>query len=200
MKSELTYKTIREEILDQKKCQFQLFSIAVTVTSAILAYSAVTKVGPHVYIAPMLLLELGLIVILDKAITIQRKAGYLKMIEHDQDSEDWKWEAHLDEYRAHPEVSYEVSKSDEARKHAYVTGVGTMLVLLATFCAGLYFFGPIKFDATINTDVRAHGWTDAVVVFVWLSMVFLGVSKRKSLVSGVNCSSAIQAKWESILN
>jgi len=190
MNKEIIYQSIRDEIIDQKKCQFQLFSIAVTVTSAILAFAKVTTVGPLVYVAPMLLVELALIVIFDKAITIQRKVGYLQKIEQSPKRDNWPWETHLDIYRALPEQPYVVNSADESRKHAYVTSVGLMLITLSAFCASLYFFGP-----TISSDGRAVGWVDGVIVIILFSSIYFGASKRNSLVSGINCSSAISAKW-----
>ncbi len=38
-KTDIIYQSIRDEILDQKKCHFQIFSVAVAIASVILAYS-----------------------------------------------------------------------------------------------------------------------------------------------------------------
>src|SRR5262245_37372732 len=94
---ELTYSTIRQEILDQKKCQFQLFGVAVTVTSAILAYAAGAQPGRLVYVAPVLINVIALWMVLDKAVSIQRNVGYLQFMEQtpNNDQKDWKWETDL---------------------------------------------------------------------------------------------------------
>ncbi len=61
------YSSVRQEILDQKKCQFQLFCACISVSAAALAYAGAARASPAVYIAPMLLNVLGLTIILDKA-------------------------------------------------------------------------------------------------------------------------------------
>ncbi|ARN72635.1 hypothetical protein [Oceanicoccus sagamiensis] len=198
MHRDIIYQSIRDEIIDQKRCQFQLFSIALAVTSAVLAYAAATKVHSLVYITPMLLIELALIVIFDKAVTIQRKVGYLKKIEQNPDISLWRWETDLDNYRGHLAVNYQANLSGESRKHSYVTSVGVMMMVLALFCAGLFYFGPDG-AALPLVDNRAAGWIDIFVLSVLLSTAYFFCSKRKSLVTGVNCSAAISAKWDMIL-
>ncbi|MGR3175415.1 MAG: hypothetical protein ACUZ8N_12570 [Candidatus Scalindua sp.] len=196
---EIIYKTIREEILDQKKCQFQLISITATVTAAVLAYAAATKVGPLVYIAPMIMNVLSLVIILEKAITIQRKVGYLAMMEKYGSIDEWKWETNLEEYRAAPAQKCDI-KISEKRKHKYVTHVSAMLVSLNAFCTALYFFGPVSIKPENEVIARALGWVDLVVVGLLLAGIVLVYMKRNSLVAGVNSSSAVLAKWESIIN
>ena len=88
------YKTIRQEILDQKKCQFHLFSISITVTSGILAYASTTKVGPIIYVAPIVMNILALTIIIDKALSIQRMVGYLQLMESETRKIKWMWEYH----------------------------------------------------------------------------------------------------------
>jgi hypothetical protein len=75
------YSSVRQEILDQKKCQFQLFAASATLTAAVLAYAGRADATPLVYVAPMLLNVLSLTIILDKAISIQRMVGYLQLME-----------------------------------------------------------------------------------------------------------------------
>ncbi len=44
---ELIYQTIREEIIDQQRCQFKLLSLAVTMTAGVLAYGAANGRNHH---------------------------------------------------------------------------------------------------------------------------------------------------------
>ena len=137
---ELVYGSIRQEILDQKKCQFQLFTMAVTVTSAVLAYGAATQVGALLYAAPMVLNLLALIIVLDKAVSIQRKVGYLQMMDQGFNRRPWRWETDLDNFRTVRGVQWEPARH-ESRKHSYVTIVASMLAILNLLCAGLCWWG-----------------------------------------------------------
>jgi hypothetical protein len=95
----IVYQSIREEILDQKKCQFQIFSVAVAITSVVLAYALRDGELEFALIAPIVMNTLALVIIVDKAISIQRKVGYLQMIEGGMQKlkiDSWKWETHLD--------------------------------------------------------------------------------------------------------
>lgn len=78
---ETIYGSIRQEVLDQKKCQFQMFGSAITVTAAILAYASSMRAGPIVYVVPVLMNVLALTIVLDKAVSIQRMVGYLQLME-----------------------------------------------------------------------------------------------------------------------
>jgi hypothetical protein len=191
--SDLVYGSIRQEILDQKKCQFQLFSMAVTVTAAILAYGAATHVGPLVYTAPMVLNLLALIIIIDKAISIQRKVGYLQIMEQEFSDRPWRWETHLDSFRSLRGVLWEPS-SGEHRKHSYVTTIALMLTILNFLCASLCWFGPAR-----SIAARQIGWLDALVFALLIASPCWGFFKWRSLVRGENSTTAIVAKWKEVI-
>ena len=96
IKGEAIYRSVREEILDQKRCQFQIFGAALTLSAAVLAYSASPNVSQFVCAAPMLMNVLTLTIILDKAVSIQRMVGYLQLMESIlAPSRGWMWEYHL---------------------------------------------------------------------------------------------------------
>lgn len=190
---DLVYGSIRQEILDQKKCQFQLFSMAVTVTAAILAYGAATQIGPLLYVAPMVLNLLALIVIIDKAISIQRKVGYLQIMEQGFTDRPWRWETHLDKFRTLRGVTLPPS-SGESRKHSYVSTIVLMLTILNFLCAGLCWFGPAP-----STPARQIGWLDAFAFILLIAAPCLGFFKRQSLVRGENSTTSIIAKWKKVI-
>jgi hypothetical protein len=189
----LIYGSIRQEILDQKKCQFQLFSMAVTVTAAILAYGEATDLGTHLYAAPMVLNLLALIIILEKAVSIQRKTGYLQMMEQGFEEGPWRWETHLDYFRSLRGVKWERSRR-ESRKHSYVTIVTLMLTVLNLLCAGLCWW-----DSNARTPERQKGWLDIVVLILLIAGPVWGFVKRQSLVSGENSTPAIIEKWHTVI-
>ena len=190
---DLVYSSIRQEILDQKKCQFQFFSIAVTVTSAILAFGAASQVGPLIYITPMVLNLLALIIILDKAISMQRKVGYLHMMEQGFYQGSWRWETHLDLFRSLRGVSWEPLPG-ENRKHSYITTITLMFTILNFLCAGLWWWG-----LSSPIPSRQMGWLDAVVFILLFATLYFGFIKRQSLVRGENSTGAIIAKWKKVV-
>jgi hypothetical protein len=143
------YKSVRDEILEQKKCQFNLFAASVTVNAAVLAYSAASKVGPLVYLAPIVLNILAVTIILDKAGSIQRMVGYLQLMENPSNKFLWMWEFHLRRYRAAPGRS---EGFEGFRRHSYVVTVASMLLVLNLLCAALYFRGPIRCQANVEEE------------------------------------------------
>jgi hypothetical protein len=195
MERKLIYETIREEILEQKKCQFQIFTASVTVTSAILAFASASKLGGIVYVAPMLLNFLAMWMLIDKAISVQRKVGYLQLIEKNPAKEIWRWETDLDAFRADA-VTGEGAK--ETRKHSYITMVALMLLFLNVFCAALYFFGPDSSSPKTVAQGRAFGWMDAFCILLLLAGFWVGWSRRDSLIRGNNSTTAIAKKWERV--
>ena len=194
MDRETIYKTIREEILEQKKCQFQLFTASVAITSAVLAYAGTTRLGGLVFIAPMLLNSLALVLLIDKAISVQRKVGYLQLVEQNPDHLDWKWETDL-VFRADPDSG---KGAAESRKHTYVTTVCGMLFFLNVFCTLLYFFAPFREFPTNPSQGRALGWMDAACVVILVSGAAYAWFRRRSLVRGENSTSAILDKWRRV--
>jgi hypothetical protein len=72
MDPKFVYGTIRQEILDQKRCQFQIFSMTVAGTALILAYAAGSHAMSLAYLAPLVMNDLSLIIILEKSISVQR--------------------------------------------------------------------------------------------------------------------------------
>jgi hypothetical protein len=193
MNFELVYSTIRDEILEQKKCQFQLFSVSVAVTSAILAYAAGAHLGRLVYIAPMLINVISLWMVLEKAISVQRKVGYLQLIEQTTDYRDreWSWETDLDRFREKQLPSKDVR---EAGKHKYVLQVSLLLLFLNGFCAALFFFGP---DSRSNTV--ADGWINEFCLLVLVAGVVLATVQWCSLAYGKNSTPAILRTWKSVV-
>jgi len=192
MDRETIYTTIREEILEQRKCQFQLFTASVAITSAVLAYAGATQIGGLVFIAPMLLNSLSLILLIDKAISVQRKVGYLQLVEQNPNHPDWRWETDLDKFRADPNPG---KCAAESRKHTYVTTVCGMVVFLNVFCTLLYFLGP--FSSPLG-DLRTQGWLDVTCVLILGSGALYAWGKRKGLVRGEDSTSAILDKWQRV--
>src|ERR1044071_5617669 len=77
----LVYESIRDEILDQKRCQFQIFTVTATLAAAIIGLAAKDSQAAAAYIGPALMAVLALFMIFEKAISIQRKVGYLQLME-----------------------------------------------------------------------------------------------------------------------
>jgi len=197
MDRDLIYATIRQEILEQKRCQFQVFTAAIALTSGILAFAAMSESSSLVFVAPIVLNTLAMLILLNKAISIQRKVGYLQLIEGDPATKEWSWETDLDTFRT---ASVSGTSADEARKHSYITMVGLMLLFLNVFCLLLYFFGPGVPIAETVIQGRLFGWMDSFCILVFGGGIALGWWWRSSLVSGDNTTAAIKAKWLQVIN
>lgn len=192
------YQTIREEIIDQKRCQFQLLSLAVTVTAGVIAYGTGAGAPPPVYLAPLAMNVLAIVVILDKAVSIQRKVGYLQMMEENFNNFVWMWETQLDDFRKHVPQRAGVP-GDPSRKHSYVTTVGLMLLGLNVICVFLYVAGP--------NALKWHGdnlpWLTGLSASVALLLLLFGCIaffvRRRNLVNGRHSGPQIQQTWMNVL-
>ncbi len=203
---ELTYRTIRDEILDQKRCQFQLLSLAVTVTALVLAYASTKPSEPSIYIAPVLMNVVAIIIIFDKAVSFQRKVGYLQIMEESLGEGVWKWESNLDNFRkVDPKNSDDGKKSkhdetketDPPRKQSYITTVGTLLVALNCICGYL-------FSSEVNwwypSTVYTVQWVNTAIIAVLLIYgIGTFMRKRHHLIKGQHSGPQIRKIWESVL-
>jgi hypothetical protein len=150
------YKSIREEVIEQKKCQFQILTAAITFTAAAWAFVS-REIGNSLgYLAPIALNVAALIMILDKARSIQRMVGYLQIMEMRSDKTRWQWEFSLDRFRGKAEINQlcekpapvpsdsnqrepdELESETDKRKHSYITTVGVLLLVLSAFCVLFY--------------------------------------------------------------
>lgn len=195
--SDAIYATIREEILDQKKCQFQLFSLAVTGTALILAYSAGNRAFPLVYLAPIVMNDFALIIILDKAVSIQRKVGYLQMMEQHWKEYLWMWETQLDSFRAEVPLA---GAREPARKHGFVTTVGVMLIGLNVLAALLGAQG----SAAAGQPVWPASKESWPLLVLGAALLLGGAGwllyAWRQLVGGRHSGPAIRRTWEKVLN
>ena len=195
---EITYQTIREEILDQKRCQFQLLSLSITVTAAVLAYGTGTASSPPIYLAPLVMNSLAIFILLDKAVSIQRKVGYLQIMEENLPHFLWMWERQLDEFRKEVPERAGVP-GDPARKHTYVTTVGLMLLILNVISIFLYFTAPGAWSWHVDHFPGLSLASGAIVLVLFI----LGASgfafKRAHLISGRHSGPQIRRTWGKVL-
>jgi len=196
----IIYESIRHEIVDQKKCQFQLFSTALTLTAAILAYGASTKVGPLVYVAPIIMNTLALNIILEKATSIQRMVGYLQIMEQTESDAHWMWEYHLRHFRECPGKS---CGSETHRKHAYVRNVALMLLMLNAVSSGLYFWGPEAITLRASKDFASvsqfYGGVHVIVIALNFVGIFVAGRRLFQLIFGQFTAKAIQERWATVI-
>ena len=71
MKNDIIYNSVRQEILEQKKCQFQMLRVALTFSAGIFAFSGTKDISPVFFMAPVVMNILALSIILDKATSIR---------------------------------------------------------------------------------------------------------------------------------
>lgn len=195
------YDSVRQEILDQKKCQFQIFGAALTITAAVLAYAGSAKVGPLVYVAPVLMNVLALTIILEKAISIQRMVGYLQLMEQYTSVRQWMWEYHLNQFREEPGTS---EGPESYRKHKYIRNVALMLVILSLVPTLLCILGPNAIELRQSPSYEGlrevYGAIYALLILLNLYGVGIAFRRWKQLVQGEYTSKAIRARWLRVIN
>ena len=194
------YSSIRQEVLDQKKCQFSLFGVCVTMSAAALAFAGAGNVAPVVYVAPMLLNVLGLTIILDKATSIQRMVGYLQLMESKDDQSRWMWEYHLNLFRAESGTS---EGKESHRQHKYVRMVAIILLFLNAFSAALYYWGPAALELRASPNyngIKLVYWALHVAVgLINLYGIWIGWRRWTQMVRGEFTSIAIRKRWLKVL-
>jgi len=193
---ELIYGSVRQEILDQKKCQFQLFGAALTLTAAVLAYAPSAKAGPVVYIAPVVMNVLALTIILDKATSVQRMVGYLQLMESEGSRYQWMWEYDLNLFR---EESPKPVGSESYRRHTYIRTVALMLLILSAGSSGLYGFGPealaLRQTPEFGPLREVYGAIHLLVLILNGWGWYISVRRWLQLVHGKFTSGAIRERW-----
>ena len=195
------YTSVRQEILDQKKCQFNLFGASITLTAAVLAYGAATNVGPLVYVTPILLNVLSVTIILDKAISIQRMVGYLQLMESCHDKYRWMWEYQLSIFRATAGRSVGL---EGFRRHTYVITVATILFVVNILSAALFFRGPSAIALRASDkwqDVSEFYGAVSVIVFILLTWgVLTTLSRWGQWMFGKFTGEAVRQRWREALD
>jgi len=191
---EMMYSSIRQEILDQKKCQFNLFGASITLTAAVLAYGAATSVGPIVYLAPIVLNALAIMMILDKARSIQRMVGYLQLMESKFDEYNWMWEYHLNLFRKLRGVA---CGPDSFRRHSYVITVASVLLVLNSLCAALYRWSPtaIAFRSDPEFPAEFYGAVDFLVLGLLAWGVYVSIKTWLQLLIGKFTGVSVEKRW-----
>lgn len=106
---------LRSELRDLKNCQVRYFSISITATGIILGYafeSGVVNLPNVICLAPLFILLPSWLIFFDKATTITRIVGYVRIIEYILSHENQTvyryvgWENALDEFREKQKVSF----------------------------------------------------------------------------------------------
>ena len=196
IEAQAIYSSIRQEILDQKGCQFRMIATALTFNAAVLAYANNASVGPLVYIAPIVMNVFALAIILDKALSIQRMVGYLQLMESDHTPRQWMWEYHLNQFRG---ISVTNGKSDSHRHHTYVRNVALMLFFLTVLSAALYFLGPemqeLRGQPTYSSVAEIYRVVGACIGMVVGFAITLIVGRWWQLVFGAYSSDSIRQRW-----
>ena len=184
------YESIRSEITDQKSCQFSVMKLAMTVNAAIIGTTAITSggavLGPNSVFAALVATCFAAWLVLEKAQSIQRNVGYLKLVEQFPNHPDiWRWEYSLSMYRVH--VGNAMKGKGSERTHRYVTSV-CMALLALLIC-------------TVSCSVAQSGllWQHYTAAGAALGFGFWIRSLRKELISGKKSPQAIDSAWRQVL-
>ena len=180
------YNSVRQEILDQKRCQFQMFAASVTFSSAGFAYSG-TQTRFIVLLAPIIPNVLALFIILDKAKSMQRMVGYLQLLESSKAKIDWMWEYHLNEFR---EIKSRAGRSEPYRKHKYIRNIAIILIALNSLLGTLYFWSLSK-DQNQSIGFSIH----IIVVAVNMIGIAIAIHRYFEFVRGGYTTNAIRSRW-----
>lgn len=192
MDNDMVYSVLRTEILDQRKCQFQMYTMAASITSASLVFAESSGLGFLAFLAPMIFNNASLMMVVIKELSVFRKVAYLQLLEQYPDARKWKWETDLDSFRN--DTGYDPG-AKRSHNHTYPLMLCLFINLLNAVSAALYFFNS---SSEVVTD-RMHGFADGLCVFLIASGLYFTITNFWSLILGKNTTSAIVAKWRRIL-
>jgi hypothetical protein len=199
IEAKVIYGSVRQEILDQKRCQFEIFAAALTLSTTVLAYgvSRVTA-QPIVYAAPIIMNVMTLTILMSKAISIQRMVGYLQLMEsRDTPRHGWMWEYHLNLFREKEGVK---DGEDELDKHQYACTVSAMLLALNLMFLVLYFSGPeaVPFRAYLNYPMRWLWFISVPIIVLNLFGFYFAGKRMWQLAYGTMTSNAVRKRWNEV--
>jgi hypothetical protein len=203
VEAKVVYRSVRDEILDQKRCQFQIFGAALTLSTAVLAYGVSRTPRPFVYAAPMIMNVMTLTVIMDKALSIQRMVGYLQLMESIQPpAGGWMWEYHLNLFRDLKKRRASKEDGDSWGKHRYVRNVSLMLMVLNAVFLLLYFFGPetVPLKVSLNHHLLWLWAIDGLVIALNIFGVCVGGYRLWQLVRGPMSSKGVRKGWKDVFS
>jgi len=170
----------------------------VTVTAAVFAYGTATTAEPPIYLAPLVMNVLAIIIIFDKAVSIQRKVGYLQLMEEHLDKYVWMWERQLDDFRKEVPERPRVP-GDPSRKHSYVTTVGLMLLILNAISFFLFIATPSAWKWHIQNFPWLSLLTSIMVLAIFICGIIVFLLKRSQLINGRHSGPQIRKIWERVL-
>jgi hypothetical protein len=140
----------------------------------------------------------AVVIIFDKAVSIQRKVGYLQMMEEHLAQYVWMWKRHLDEFRKAVPERAGVS-GDPSRKHSYVTTVGWMLLILNAICVLLFVAAPGAWKWHVDNFPWLSLGTGGIVLTVFVAGAIAFWVKRSHLIGGRHSGPQIRKTWEGVL-
>jgi hypothetical protein len=189
MDKDIIYNTVRQEILEQKKCQFQMLGLALTFSAGIFAFIGTKDVSSFFFMAPVVMNVLALSIILDKATSIQRMVGYLQLMENAKETTVFKWEYHLDIFRG---LKGFAAGTENWRKHKYITHISLMLLALSMAAAILFVI-----KSEVYTKYDTLGITALVFIIFLLSFgIYTFLKRWHQLVKGEYTSKSVRLRWE----
>ena len=109
---EKEYTTLRQEVLDLKNCQVTFLTFSLIATGAILGVlggrliSLIDRYAAVLYLAPLTILLPSWLIFFDKALSVTRIVGYLRLLEEMYlgSADPWTrflgWETAMDKFRA----------------------------------------------------------------------------------------------------
>ncbi len=189
MDKDIIYNTVRQEILEQKKCQFQMLGLALTFSAGIFAFIGTKDISSFFFMAPVVMNVLALSIILDKATSIQRMVGYLQLMENDVAKTIFKWEYHLDIFRGLKAVS---AGTENWRKHRYITKISLMLLALSLAAAILFVIKAELYAAYDTLGITVLGF----IIFLLSFGIYTFLKTWHQLVKGEYTSKSVRLRWE----
>ena len=205
---------LRSELQHLKQCQLQYFLVSVTATGAITSLNSAvfagdTKVPPLMYLAPLLIVIPCWWTFFDKATTITRLVGYLRVLEralqHPAVARYCGYEEALSMFRRREDALR--ASSTSSRDPGQVWRVLTLRTRYRYWMVNWYTFFVLSMVCCLLPLAFGVSWSarsDPRVLVVWMAVLVVAVSGYSlarvlfSLVSGERSFDAVAEFWKQV--
>ena len=196
MERKTVYESLRRELLEQRRCQLQMYTLSAGVLPAALLFAEKANLGAFVFPACILFFIAALMMVFNKECSIFRKVGYLRILEENEQIQQWRWESDIDAFRQDPARFQDTTKGSH---HSYVIMISVFINMLIWISVVLYAIQPFPAE-----HLQLPEWHKGVLALSCILVAVAGtLGTGISLYGfsyGSDSTSAIYDKWHHVLS
>jgi len=196
MQRETVYKSLREELLEQRRHQLQMYTLSAGALPPALLFAEKANLGTFMSPACILISVAALMMVFYQERSIVQKVGYLRVLEENEQIQKWCWESDKDAFLKNETFFKSATVS---RHHSYVAMISLFINTLIWVSVFLYAIQPFP----VEYPQRLEWLKGGLGLFCLLTGFYCTIMTYRSLygfILGSNSVSAIYDKWHYILS